>query len=43
MVDSFNGSKLLGGHHHGFFGRMFGEDVAGEVKREAGCKVLVVD
>ena len=34
---------VLGGHHHGFFGRIFGEDVAGEVKREAGCDVLVVD
>jgi nucleotide-binding universal stress UspA family protein len=34
---------VLGGHHHGFFGRIFGEDVAGEVKREAGCSVVVVD
>jgi nucleotide-binding universal stress UspA family protein len=34
---------VLGAHHHGFFARVFGADVAAEVKRSAGCDVIVVD
>ncbi len=33
---------VLGTHHHGFFSRMMGTDVAAEVKRSIGCDVLVV-
>jgi nucleotide-binding universal stress UspA family protein len=34
---------VLGSHHHGLFGRIFGTDVAAGVKREADCDVLVVE
>jgi nucleotide-binding universal stress UspA family protein len=34
---------VLGSHHHGLFSRMLGTDVASEVKRSAGCDILVVD
>jgi nucleotide-binding universal stress UspA family protein len=34
---------VLGAHHHGLFSRLLGTDVASEVKRAAGCDVLVVD
>ena len=34
---------VLGSHHHGLFTRMLGTDVASEVKRSAGCDVIVVD
>ena len=34
---------VVGTHHHSLFGRIFGEDVAAEVQREAGCDVLVVE
>lgn len=35
---------VLGAHHHGFFGRLFGSDVAEGVRRDIeGCDVLVVD
>ena len=34
---------VLGHHHHGFLGRLFGEDVAAGVKREAACEVIVAD
>jgi nucleotide-binding universal stress UspA family protein len=34
---------VVGAHHHGFLSRVLGEDVAGEVKRSAGCDVLVVE
>ena len=34
---------VLGAHHHGLFSRLLGTDVAAEVKRSAGCDVLVVD
>jgi nucleotide-binding universal stress UspA family protein len=34
---------VLGAHHHGLFSRLFGADVGGQVKRDAGCDVLVVD
>ena len=32
---------VLGEHHHGFLSSMFGADVAAEVRREAGCDVIV--
>jgi nucleotide-binding universal stress UspA family protein len=34
---------VIGTTHQGFFGRMFGDDVEAEVKREAGCEVFVID
>jgi nucleotide-binding universal stress UspA family protein len=37
---------VLGAHHHGFFGRLIGTDVAAQVGRElddAGTDVVVVD
>jgi nucleotide-binding universal stress UspA family protein len=34
---------VVGSHHHGFLARAFGADVAAEVKRSAGCDVIVVD
>ncbi len=34
---------VVGSHHKGFFGRIFSLSVPDEVKREAGCDVLVVD
>jgi nucleotide-binding universal stress UspA family protein len=34
---------VVGTHHHGFLSRVFGADVAGDVRREADCEVLVVD
>jgi nucleotide-binding universal stress UspA family protein len=39
------GAKLivLGSHHHGFFERLLGPDVATQVKRDAGCDVIVAD
>lgn len=33
---------VLGSHHHGVLGRLFGTDVAGEVRRRAACEVVVV-
>ncbi len=37
-------SKIVIGHdHHTWFGKLFGDDVEAEVKREAGCDVIVVD
>jgi nucleotide-binding universal stress UspA family protein len=32
---------VLGEHHHGFLGNLFGPDIDGEVKREAGCDVIL--
>jgi len=32
---------VLGEHHHGFLGRLFGADVDAEVQREAGCDVIL--
>jgi nucleotide-binding universal stress UspA family protein len=32
---------VLGEHHHGFLGGLFGADVDAEVKREAGCDVIL--
>jgi nucleotide-binding universal stress UspA family protein len=34
---------VVGSHHHGLLARMLGTDVAAEVKRSAGCEVIVVD
>ncbi len=34
---------VLAAHHHGFLSRLLGTDVAVEVERELGSKVLVVD
>src|SRR5262245_1994500 len=34
---------VLGAHHHGFFGRLFGADVAAGVRREADCDVIVAE
>jgi nucleotide-binding universal stress UspA family protein len=33
---------VVGSHHHGFFSRLLGADVTGEVQRDAGCDVIVV-
>jgi nucleotide-binding universal stress UspA family protein len=32
---------VLGEHHHGFLGRLFGADIDAEVQREAGCDVIL--
>ena len=32
---------VIGSHHHGLLERVFGPDVATEVKRDAGCDVIV--
>ena len=32
---------VLGEHHHGFLAGVFGADVDAEVKREAGCEVIL--
>jgi nucleotide-binding universal stress UspA family protein len=32
---------VLGEHHHGALGRLFGADVNAEVKRHAGCDVIL--
>ena len=34
---------VVGHHHHGALGRLFGTDVAADVRREADCEVVVVD
>jgi nucleotide-binding universal stress UspA family protein len=34
---------VLGSHHHGLLSRLLGTDVASEVKRSAGCDVLIVE
>lgn len=34
---------VVGHHHHGMLGRLFGTDVAADVERHAGCEVVVVD
>ena len=34
---------VLGSHHHGLLTRLLGTDVAAEVKRSAGCDVIVVE
>src|SRR4029450_10581019 len=39
------GAKLIvvGSHHHGLLERVLGPDVATQVKRDAGCDVIVAD
>ena len=39
------GAKLIviGSHHHGLLARIFGADVAAQVKRDAGCDVIVAE
>jgi nucleotide-binding universal stress UspA family protein len=32
---------VLGEHHHGFLGKVFGADVDAAVQREAGCEVIL--
>src|SRR5262249_33259759 len=32
---------ILGEHHHGMLGSLFGADVDAEVQREAGCEVIL--
>ncbi len=34
---------VIGTHHERFLGRLFGASVTDEVKREAGCEVVVVE
>jgi nucleotide-binding universal stress UspA family protein len=34
---------VLGSHHHNLLGRLLGGDVAAQVKKDAGCDVLVVE
>ena len=34
---------MIGAHHHGFFERLFGEDVGAEVQRAAECEVVLVE
>jgi nucleotide-binding universal stress UspA family protein len=34
---------VLGSHHHSLLSRLLGTDVATEVKRSAGCDVIVVE
>lgn len=34
---------VVGRHHHGMLGRLFGSDVAADVERDADCAVIVVD
>ena len=45
IVDTAKGIRasaiVLGEHHHGFLGRLFGADVDEEVQREAGCEVIL--
>ena len=32
---------VLGEHHHGLLGNLFGADIDAEVQREAGCEVIL--
>ena len=34
---------VLGSHHHSLLGQLLGADVAAEVKRQAGCDVIVAE
>lgn len=34
---------VVGHHHHSMLGRLFGTDVAADVRRNADCEVVVVD
>jgi nucleotide-binding universal stress UspA family protein len=46
IVDTAKDEKatkiVIGKDHHSFFGKLFGDDVEAEVKREASCEVVVV-
>ena len=33
---------VIGEHHHGFFSKLLGSDVSGEIERDAGCEVISV-
>jgi nucleotide-binding universal stress UspA family protein len=37
------GLIVIGSHHHSLLARIFGPDVATQVKRDAGCDVIVAD
>jgi nucleotide-binding universal stress UspA family protein len=41
--DRHAGLIVVGSHHHGLLGRLMGGDVAAQIKRDAGCDVLVVE
>lgn len=41
--DNDASALVVGSHHHGFLARLFGQDVAAAVKREATCEVIVVE
>ena len=47
IVDTAQGrgaqTIVVGHHHHGMLGRLFGTDVAADVERNASCEVVVVD
>ena len=34
---------VIGSHHHSRLARIFSEDVAASVKRDAGCDVIVAE
>ena len=34
---------VVGHHHHSMLGRLFGTDVAADVRRDADCEVVVVN
>jgi nucleotide-binding universal stress UspA family protein len=37
------GLIVIGSHHHSLFARILGPDVATQIKRDAGCDVIVAD
>jgi len=41
--DRAAGAIVIGSHHHGLFGRLFGLDVEDDLKKHAGCDVIVVE
>lgn len=34
---------VVGSHHHGFLASLFGADVGAEVRKHAGCEVILVE
>jgi nucleotide-binding universal stress UspA family protein len=34
---------VIGSHHHGMLARILGADVAAQIKRDAGCDVIVAE
>ena len=34
---------VIGSHHHSLFARLLGADVESQIKRDAGCDVIVVE